>query len=119
MSAQTAEALVQLGTWIALCSVMSERERQRHAEGWTLEHDDAHGHGDLAAAAACYAMPEHRREPNVGGAPASWPWDSEWWKPTPGDRRRELVKAAALIVAEIERLDRSAAAAATREGNRA
>lgn len=28
----------------------------------------------------------------------------EWWKPT--NRRRDLVKAAALILAEIERLDR-------------
>jgi hypothetical protein len=34
-----------------------------------------------------------------------WPWDRKWWKPT--DRRRDLVKAAALILAEIERLDRA------------
>jgi hypothetical protein len=30
----------------------------------------------------------------------------EWWKPT--NRRRDLVKAGALILAEIERLDRAA-----------
>lgn len=37
-----------------------------------------------------------------------WPWDESWWKPT--TPRRDLVKAAALILAEIERLDRMAAA---------
>ena len=36
--------------------------------------------------------------------PPSWPWVRRWWKPT--DRRRDLVKAGALILAEIERLDR-------------
>jgi len=30
-------------------------------------------------------------------------WAREWWKPK--DRRRDLIRAAALIVAEIERLD--------------
>lgn len=33
-----------------------------------------------------------------------WPWSREWWKPK--NPRRDLVKAGALIVAEIERLDR-------------
>jgi hypothetical protein len=35
-----------------------------------------------------------------------WPWHDDWWKPK--DRRRDLIRAAALIVAEIERLDRAA-----------
>ena len=35
-----------------------------------------------------------------------WPWKEAWWKPTPEDRIRELVKAGALIVAEIDRLRR-------------
>jgi len=34
-----------------------------------------------------------------------WPWGKEWWKPS--DRRRDLVKAGALIAAEIDRLDRA------------
>jgi hypothetical protein len=38
-----------------------------------------------------------------------WPWSVQWWKPK--DRRRDLVRAGALIVAEIERLDRAAARA--------
>jgi hypothetical protein len=37
--------------------------------------------------------------------PQQWPWLSKWWKPK--DRRRDLVRAAALVIAEIERLDRA------------
>lgn len=82
----------------AMEDVAAERRRQVYDEGWTPEHDDAHSLGELAKAAASYAA----------GSPAwTWPWDKKWWKPT--DRRRDLVKAGALIVAEIERLDRAAA----------
>ena len=35
-----------------------------------------------------------------------WPWDEKWFKRSPDNRRLELIKAAALIIAEIERLDR-------------
>ena len=35
-----------------------------------------------------------------------WPYQ---WEFKPADRRRELVKAGALILAEIERIDRAAA----------
>lgn len=35
----------------------------------------------------------------------SWPWDEEWWKPSE-DPVRNLVKAGALIAAEIDRLQR-------------
>ncbi|MEB3421767.1 hypothetical protein VK682_24660 [Salipiger manganoxidans] len=44
-----------------------------------------------------------------------WPWDRKWWKPT--TPRRDLVKAGALIVAEIERLDRAALRAAQEGGD--
>ena len=37
-----------------------------------------------------------------------WPWAASWWKPK--NRRRDLVRAAALIVAEIERIDRATVA---------
>jgi hypothetical protein len=36
--------------------------------------------------------------------PGWWPWAERFWKPTPDDRVRELVKAGALIAAEIDRL---------------
>ena len=63
-----------------------------------------HDRDELSAAAACYAYFGWVK-PSNGMAPTEWPWDAEWWKPT--DRRRDLVKAGALILAEIERLDRA------------
>ncbi|AWC85773.1 hypothetical protein [Enterobacter cloacae complex sp. FDA-CDC-AR_0164] len=91
----------------ALLDVISERQRQRAIEGWTSEHDDKYEHGELADAAGCYALSSELFE-CVGEPPRQWPWSDEWWKPT--NRRRDLVKAGALILAEIERLDRTAAA---------
>lgn len=95
--------------------VLNERRRQVASEGWTPEHDDEHDDGELAAAAACYAaeFPVFREyEMAVGdgnveeGFTNAWPWAENWFKRT--DRRRDLVKAGALILAEIERLDRVA-----------
>ena len=80
--------------------VIAERVRQTESEGWTAEHDDEHEGGELAEAAACYALGTATSD--------TWPgsWDQAWWKPR--DRRRNLVRAAALLIAEIERLDRAA-----------
>jgi hypothetical protein len=86
--------------------VLAERARQVSAEGWTPEHDDQHDMGQLASAAGCYAM--FTEAFPVGDPVKFWPWAADWWKPT--DRRRNLVKAGALILAEIERLDRAALA---------
>ena len=87
----------------AALDVLAERRRQVEAEGWTPEHDDEHTGFELARAGACYAeygnWPAHSEIP-----PNSWPWSAAWWKPT--SYRQNLVKAAALILAEIERLDR-------------
>ncbi len=89
--------------------ILNERTRQVEEEGWTPAHDDEHELGEMAAAAGCYAIaaagnPSHPMPPNYGDPGYEWPWDLKWWKPTTA--RRNLVKAAALIVAEIERLDR-------------
>lgn len=40
----------------AWLDVQAERRRQVEAEGWTPEHDDEHSHGQIARAAACYAL---------------------------------------------------------------
>lgn len=82
--------------------ILRERKREVEVEGFTHLHDDAHPPGTLATAAACYAFHAFSDE---GGVPFAWPWDAEWWKPK--NPRRDLVRAAALIVAEIERMDRS------------
>jgi hypothetical protein len=113
------------GTQTAIQDVIAERNRQKSQKGWTSEHDDEHDSGELATAAACYALPDEKREirpfnvvrdigrsvgesiliTGVDVVPRLWPWDAEWWKPK--DRRRDLVRAAALLIAEIERIDRS------------
>lgn len=110
----------------AWLDVQAERRRQITAEGWTPEHDDEHDSGELAAAGAAYALhaADHLNPYSQGDggdeAPSCWPWhdgiagrgegpektEPAWWKPsTP---RRDLVKACALALAEIERLDRAA-----------
>lgn len=119
---KTADRLL-IGTCVAMAEhasraaldVQTERRRQVEAEGWSPEHDDEHASDEIAAFACLYAMP-----------PAARDWDAsstgygetlgqailpENWQPKLGDRRRELVKAGALILAEIERLDRQAGAA--------
>lgn len=97
----------------AMRDIIAERRRQVEVEGWTREHDDEHIDGSMAIAASCYAAPPHMRDIRpgeivgytvIGPKPRMWPWSAHWWKPK--DRRRDLVRAAALIVAEIERLDR-------------
>ena len=90
--------------------IAAERRRQIDKEGWTIEHDDQHDKAELALAAAAYAThtalfrdaDSKTYKPLV--SPAIWPWSPNWWKPK--NPRRDLIRAAALIVAEIERLDR-------------
>lgn len=96
----------------ALDDIATERRRQIEAEGWTAKHDDSHIEAEMALAAACYAVNTYNGTSVPERIQEMWPWDLNWWKPT--DRRRDLVKAGALIVAEIERLDR--ATTATPEG---
>ena len=86
-----------------------ERERQINVERFTAAHDDViNACGELAHAAACYAIKPRLEVMAVAGLlKILWPWSWTWWKPK--DRRQELVVSAALIVAEIERLDRAEA----------
>lgn len=99
--------------------IARERERQLSTEGLTQALDDELVGGELARAAAAYAIhvtmddgardvlatdPECLRDTVFYRR--YWPFSIGWWKPK--GRRDELVKAAALIVAEIERLDRRA-----------
>ncbi|WP_425404584.1 hypothetical protein [Hwanghaeella sp.] len=91
--------------------IYQERRRQVWDEGWTAEHDDAHGRGVLAAAAVCYIqhatgtpyrdnIEAYRSAP----PPDGWPWDAVWWKPK--QPQRDLVRAGALLAGEIDVIDR-------------
>lgn len=99
-----------LDTVSVLQNIAEERCRQISVEGWSPEHDDIHTSAQLGQAAACYAMPAgllELRMTALSAVPVYWPWAEFWWKPK--DRRSDLIRAAALIVAELERLDRQAA----------
>ncbi|MDT8998379.1 hypothetical protein RQP53_03705 [Paucibacter sp. APW11] len=88
----------------AALDVLAERQRQIDAEGWAPERDDAYTDDELAKAAAAYAMCSVTTD-RGHLALSLWPWDHEWFKPS--GSRRNLIKAGALILAEIERLDRA------------
>ena len=96
-----------------LADAIAERVRQIDAEGWTTEHDDSHAHSEMARAAAAYCLGQPELTGRVQDGKRFlpwrsmiWPWSKEWWKPK--TRREDLIRAAALIIAEIERLDRAA-----------
>ncbi|MCU1591562.1 MAG: hypothetical protein JWP11_2818 [Frankiales bacterium] len=99
--------------------IAAERQRQIDVEGYAAEHDALHDTGnpaiagDLAEAAFCYlteVLGGHQLEahhPAVAHepcpSPTEWPWAAADWKPS-ADPVRNLVKAGALIAAEIDRL---------------
>lgn len=87
----------------AAVDVLKERVRQVEGEGYGVESDDGYTDYQLPRAAICYAikaagLPSHR-------ATLYWPFPAPAFKPT--ERRANLVRAAALLLAEIERLDRA------------
>lgn len=87
--------------------VLAERRRQIQTEEYTTEQDDQYTLGQLADAASAYAFWAYtcnNQDFKVTTVPPSWPWKPEDWKPT--TQRTMLIKAGALILAEIERLDR-------------
>lgn len=123
-----------LRTNAVLCDVLAERRRQVDHHGFHRDHDDRQTDGAIAAAGAAYAFAaagaQHHRADELltgvryAGTPDEfrflatlrvlWPatWPRQWFKPR--DRRRDLVRAAALIIAEIERLDRAGSGEARR-----
>jgi hypothetical protein len=98
--------------------VFNERRRQVKVEGFTARGDDQYDPGTLASAATCYGMyaadmlhPMSRGDGFAaleGKPPINWPWRAEWWKPK--NPRDAMVKAAAMLIAEIEAFDRAAEA---------
>lgn len=98
--------------------ILAERERQKSAEGYGEHQDDGYLGGQLALAAATYTLahqtgihcsPENRATHMRDHIDKLWPWEPAYLKVEYG--RRDLIKAAALITAEVERFDRAAAKA--------
>lgn len=111
------------GTDRVLRDIAQERKRQVVVEGFPRTGDDAQPSGRLAYAGAAYAvhwasfmqacegegLPPAQAAEAIAecAAPDFWPLDPAWWKPH--NDRSDLVRAAALLVAEIERMDRATA----------
>ncbi|WP_416358187.1 hypothetical protein ACLNGM_09875 [Aureimonas phyllosphaerae] len=86
--------------------VLRERVRQVSVEGWASADDDRHRNREMLQAALVYA--QHAATDEVirrYTRPSGWPWANSWWKPT--TPRRDLVKAIALLLAELDRMDRA------------
>jgi len=88
---------------IAERDVMRERDRQ-NAKGFDAAHDAQHIEGELAIAAVHYLFNVAKNAYSTFAMSQPWPFEVDAWQPE--GRRADLVKAAALIIAEIERLDR-------------
>jgi len=89
-----------------LVAISDERRRQVTAEGYDAAHDDRHTAGEIALMAASYAALAGRHEI---AAMHAWPWDDPLPQSLTAAPRRLLIIAGALILAEIERIDRAAA----------
>ena len=84
----------------ASIDVINARVHQLEEEEWDYEHDEQYVNGELTTAAVCYALGESFMfNPYI-----CWPWGTDDWKPK--TYRENLVRAAALLIAEIERIDR-------------
>ena len=84
-------------------SVLMERARQVTNEGYTEQHDDKYERNELLGAAICY-LQHDVFSLTQGTVPAAWPWAPKTWKPK--GYRQNLIRAAALILAELDRIDR-------------
>jgi hypothetical protein len=101
--------------------IAAERQRQMAVEGYSPEHDDTHDAAEMVGVAINYAalarfIAAYKRtdgERYFYGLPPKledWPIGCDvagWWKPDYADPIRDLVKAGALIAAEIDRLRRA------------
>ena len=98
------------GAGKGVTAIAQERRGQIEREGYAPSEDDAYTAGELAQAACAYITWEwseaHDRDRHLA---LHWPmgWDLAAFKPK--DRRSDLVRAGALLAAEIDRLDRKAA----------
>lgn len=95
-----------------LADVLAERVRQIDVEHYTLAHDLLHHPGELGLASASYlntAIDQlHGKEHDPAEEADTWPWQREAWRP--GTARENIVKALAIGLALLDRIDAAPAA---------
>lgn len=84
--------------------IAEERKRQIEAEGFTPESDLQYKNGELFYAGCCYHSAARLRESGCDPRtpPTDWPFAKEFWKPSPDNRIKEIVKSGALLQAHID-----------------
>ena len=96
-----------LNASVGATQILKERKRQKQpvdlgGEGYLAKHDETHVNQEMLKAAMCYL--QHAIDPNdekvAGKNPDAWPWASDAWKPK--DRQKDLIRAGALIAAELD-----------------
>src|SRR3546814_19499978 len=85
-----------------MAEVGAEYRRQINDEGYDPDHDDTHCEGELACAAVAYAMPEWLNEWMDKNDIKIWPFEGH---PKFKDKSRDLIRAGALLITDIARLD--------------
>lgn len=85
----------------AVRDVLDERAKQIKKHSFDADHDDKWAHSELKYAAAVYL----KDDPIFN----YWPWRDFPYKGKKDTERQRLITAAALIIAEIERIDRAEA----------
>ena len=83
----------------AISLIKAERSKQIAVKGYSADHDDEHWDGSMLDAARCY----------LTGSPVGWPWGMRSW--CPKTMERNVVRAGALALAEVDRLTRAGAGA--------
>lgn len=98
--------------------IATERRKQIEKDGWDSQHDSDHENYELTKAAICYAHRATKEGMCIWNdrIPNDWPFEAKAWKPEPRntnspsplieqkDAIKMLVKAGALIAAEIDRI---------------
>lgn len=108
----------QIRTTLAVAKeAADERLRQVSEEGYSTSHDDLYAAYELVYAACAYASHQPSKEildrgpiglRNLSSEPPLWwPWRAKYWKPR--SHRENMVRAIALLMAEVERIDREQA----------
>ncbi|WP_185274757.1 hypothetical protein [Chryseobacterium indologenes] len=84
--------------------IIEERARQIESEGFTAESDRQYTKGELFYAGCCYHSAARLREAccDPGTPPTDWPFSPEYWKPTPDNRVKEIIKSGALLQAHVD-----------------
>ncbi len=89
----------------SLFDEINEEKMRMLQEKFSSVWNDSSSDSEFALAASVYCIPDDMRFNEFGLYNYLWPFVDTLFEPSPLERRKELIKACALILSEIERLD--------------